>query len=75
MEKKRAKMTEALRKAARESGLSRYAIARGAGLEYASLARFLDGKQSLRLDKADALADFLGLEVTKQKGGRGGKRV
>jgi hypothetical protein len=68
-------MTEALRKAVRDSGLSMYAVAKGSGLELQSLLRFMREEQSLRLDKADQLAEFFGLEVVKRKGGRRGKRV
>jgi hypothetical protein len=60
-------MTDVLRQAMKESGLSIYAAAKGAGLVQQSLQRFMAGTQSLRLDKADALAAYLGLELVRTK--------
>ncbi len=56
-------MTDTLRKAIRESGLSLYAIAAATGVKRPSLSRFMAETQSLRLDKADALAKFFKLEL------------
>jgi len=53
-------ITTALRKAIERSGQSRYAIAKATGLNESALSRFASGKQSLRLDKADKLAAYLG---------------
>ncbi len=60
-------MTEVLRKAIAESGLSLYRIALDTGIPSQSLLRFRRGDTSLRLDKADAAADYLGLELVKRK--------
>jgi len=59
-------ITEALRQAVKDSGLSQYAICKATGMEPCSLMRFADGRTSLRLDKADALAEFLGLVLVKK---------
>lgn len=56
-------MTRTLRKAVRESGLSLYAIAAAARLTRPSLSRFMAQTQSLRLDMADRLAGYFGLEL------------
>jgi plasmid maintenance system antidote protein VapI len=56
-------MTKTLHKAVRASGLSLYAIAAATGLKRPSLSRFMSGKQSLRLDMADKLAAYFGLEL------------
>jgi len=56
-------MTDRLRKAIRDSGLSLYAIAAKTGLKRPSLSRFMAGTRSLRLDKADILATFFKLEL------------
>jgi transcriptional regulator with XRE-family HTH domain len=64
-------LTETIRRAIRDSGLSLYAIGRDAGVKRQSLERFMAGKQSLRLDMADKLAEFLGIEcrcVKRRKG-------
>jgi plasmid maintenance system antidote protein VapI len=63
-------MTELLREALAEADSVR-AVAKATGLEHASLARFVNGEQSLRLDLADKLAAHLGIEcrrVRRRKG-------
>ncbi len=60
-------MTDALKAAIEESGLTLYRIAKDTGILDTSLGRFVRGETSLRLDKADALADYLGLELVKRK--------
>jgi plasmid maintenance system antidote protein VapI len=63
-------MTEVIRQAVLESGLPLLRIAEVAGVERASLSRFMAGKRSLRLDLADRLAAYFGLELrrTRRKG-------
>jgi transcriptional regulator with XRE-family HTH domain len=63
-------MTQALRDAIRQSGLTYLELEKQTGLKRASLMRFVQGEQSLRLDLADQLAEFFGIEVRagKQKG-------
>ena len=56
-------MTDVLRAAIQESGSTRYRIAKATGLREPSLCRFMQGETSLRLDKADALAAYLGLRL------------
>ena len=55
-------MTEALRSALRERTESLRAIERATGVPHPSLIRFLAGK-SLRLDIADRLATYFGIDV------------
>jgi transcriptional regulator with XRE-family HTH domain len=57
-------LTEAMRTAIEQSGLTRYRIAADTGILETSISRFMDGKTSLRLDKADVLARYLGLQLT-----------
>ncbi len=63
-------MTEALRKAIAESGMAYIAIERATGVQRMSIARFMEGQTSLRLDKADKLAELFGLEVRPKRKGR-----
>jgi hypothetical protein len=65
--KQKPTMSSVLRQAIQESGLSLYRIAKDTGIVGTSLLRFTQGKTSLRLDKADALVDYLGLELVKRK--------
>ena len=60
-------LTEALRAAIDDSGLPNLTIANGAGVERTSLIRFRRGELSLRLDNADRLAEFFGLELVPRK--------
>ena len=61
-------MTTALRRAIAEGNVSFHEIERQTGLKRQSLMKFAAGEQSLRLDLADKLADYFGLEVVKRKG-------
>ena len=65
-------MTETLRQAIRESGLPMLTLATETGIERASLIRFARGDQSLKLDNADRLAAYFGLELqpTKARAGK-----
>ncbi len=56
-------LTDALRAAIEQSGLTGYRIAMATGIDNSNLARFLRGELSLRLDKADRLAAYLGLQL------------
>jgi len=73
---KQATMTDALRAAlndAIESGSPFREVERETGIVRQSLMPFARGEQTLRLDKADLLAVYFGLElkpVTKRKGGK-----
>jgi len=63
MSKPKPTMTEVLKAAIEESGLTRYRIAKDTGIDQAALMRFMRGEQSLRLDKADALAKYFRLRL------------
>ena len=54
-------MTELLRQALRDADSIR-AVAKATGLKHPSLVRFVNGRQSLRLDLADRLAAYFGIE-------------
>ncbi len=63
-------MTDVLKNAIQESGLTEYRIATETGIVVTSLARFMRGETSLRLDKADLLADYLGLRLVRDPGAK-----
>lgn len=63
----RAPLTDPLRKAIVESGISMLALSRETGIARASLIRFRRGETSLRLDVADKLAVYFGLELNRRK--------
>jgi hypothetical protein len=59
-------LTDALRRAILESGLSFKGLADKTGVLRQSLMKFARGEQSLRLDMADKLAVFFGLALMPQ---------
>ena len=63
-------MSDVLRKAVAESGLAYIALERATGVQRHSIMRFMRGEQSLRLDKAEQLAAYLGLELRQKRKGR-----
>ena len=67
MSKHKPTMTDVLKTAIERSGKTRYQIAKDTGILQTSLSRFMRGETSLRLDKADVLAEYLGLELTERK--------
>ena len=60
-------MSDLLRKTIAESGVPLLVLERETGVKRASIMRFVRGETSLRLDKADQLAAFFGLELKKTK--------
>jgi plasmid maintenance system antidote protein VapI len=67
MPSKRNPITDVLRQAIADSGLSFKALERETGVVRQSLMKFARGERSLRLDMADKLAVFFGVEVTRRQ--------
>lgn len=65
--KKALTMSETLRRAIVESGENYKALWRETGVARASIMRFVEGRQSLRLDMADRLAEYFGLLLTRRE--------
>jgi plasmid maintenance system antidote protein VapI len=65
-------MSETIRQAVLAAGLPLQQIAEAAGIERASLSRFVRGERTLRLDMADRLAAHFGLvlRTAQVRGGR-----
>lgn len=75
MSPRRLKLTDQIRQAVDESGMSRYRIAKTLGLSQATLSRFMAGKHGLVTDTLDRLADLLNLNITvKTTNRKQGKR-
>lgn len=60
-------LTPALLDAIRESGKSFNALERETGILRQSLMKFAKGETSLRLDIADRLAEYFGIEIVRSK--------
>ena len=65
--KKQKTMTQSLRDAINESDLSFAALERETGLTRQSIMGFAREERSLRLDMADKLAEYFGIEITRGK--------
>ena len=61
MKRKRVKLSDQIRRAVDESGLSRYAICKATGIDKGHMSRFMAGKGGLSMANLDALADVLRL--------------
>ncbi len=58
-------LTDVLRRTIIGSGISYKSLSRETGVARASIQRFVDGRQSIRLDMADRLAAYFRLTVRK----------
>jgi plasmid maintenance system antidote protein VapI len=73
--KQAASITDVLKNAVIESGISYKALSRETGVARASIQRFVDGRQSIRLDMADRLAAFFGLNLVERKTSKPGREA
>lgn len=65
MAKKRTKpLSDQVRDAIEESGLTRYQIAKATGIDESALAKFFNGHRGLSMKSLDALGEYLELTVT-----------
>ena len=55
-----------LRRTIVQSGMTYLALERETGVARASIMRFVNGERTLRLDMADRLAAFFGLELVER---------
>lgn len=60
-------VSDALRRAIEDSGLSSRQLAEDSGIDESIVIRFRSGERSLELRSVDALADRLGLELSYKK--------
>lgn len=61
------KLSAALRRAIKESGLTGYRLAQECGVSQGQLSRFLRAERTLSLDAVDKLAAYLKLELSPRK--------
>lgn len=64
-------LSDRLRAAIVASGIAYQRLERETGVDRSSIQRFVDGRQSLRLEGAGRIAALLGLELVKQKKRKG----
>ena len=58
------KLTDQLRQAIDDSGLTRYQIAKATGIDESALAKFYNGRRGLSMGALNALGEFLQLTIT-----------
>jgi transcriptional regulator with XRE-family HTH domain len=60
-------LTDQIREAVKQSGLTQHRICRQTGIDPASMSNFVSGKRGISLAHLDTLAAFLGLQITTTK--------
>ena len=63
MTAKRIKLSEQVRRAVNDCGMSRYAICKAIKMHESVMSRFMSGKGGLQQDSLDALVELLDLEL------------
>jgi len=66
MSKHRTKLSDQIRQAVDESGMSRYRICKLLGIGQSTMSRFMAGEW-LGIENFDALADLLGLNLSQDR--------
>jgi len=62
-EKRIKKLTDQLRQAIDDCGLTRYEIAKQTGIDESALAKFYNGHRGLSMEALNALGEFLELKI------------
>lgn len=65
--KRLTKMTDQIRQAIDDSGLTRYRIAQDTGIDESTLAKFYHGTRGLSLNNMDRLFEYLELQIVPLK--------
>jgi transcriptional regulator with XRE-family HTH domain len=67
MATKRISMSEQIRRAIRDSGMTRYRICQEIGITQPSMTRFMQGKAWLSMPTLDKIAELLDLDIVAGK--------
>ena len=65
--KRTKKMTDQVRQAIDNSGLTRYRIAQDTGIDESTLAKFYHGTRGLSLNNLDLLCAYLGMRIVMDR--------
>ena len=71
MSNERVNLSDQIRQAVDDSGLSRYRICKELDITQSSMSRFMTGQGGLSLEVIDRLAELLDLNIRKPKRKRG----
>ena len=66
--KRTALLTDQMRQAIDDSGLTRYQIAKATGIDESALAKFYNGHRGLSMDALNALGEYLQLTIILGRG-------
>ena len=67
MSKRQARLSDQIRRAVDDSGMTKYAIYKATSIDQGALSRFVAGKAGLSLDALDRLGKLLDLHITTGK--------
>lgn len=67
MGRRRLKLSDQVRRAVADCGLTQYRIWKESGIDPATLSRFMSGERGLPMKTLDRLADFLNLDIVVGK--------
>lgn len=73
MAKRRAnqKLSDQVRSAIDDSGLSRYRISQDTGIDQSALSKFYNGQRGVNSDTLDVLGEYLGLSIVHDPKAKG----
>lgn len=66
-------LQDQLKQAIEDSELTLYRVAKGSGIAYQVLHRFVSGERDLTLTTASKLADYFGMRLTRPKRPKNGE--
>lgn len=65
------KLSDQVRLAIEESGLSRYRISQDTGIDQSALSKFYNGLRGVNSDTLDVLGEYLGLRIVRDLQNKG----
>ena len=68
MGRRRAKLSDQIRRAVDDCGQTRYRISKETRIDQSTLSRFMSAERGLPMNTLDKLADYLDLNITVGKG-------
>lgn len=70
-ERRSKKLSDQVRQAIDDSGLTRYRIAKETDIDESALAKFYNGHRTLSMEALDRLGEFLGLRIVAERKPKG----
>jgi transcriptional regulator with XRE-family HTH domain len=70
VKKQSKKLTDQLRQAIDDSGVTRYRVSKETGISESTLSKFYLGQRGLSMDALNRLGEYLGLEIIRSAGSK-----